>query len=107
MHESKEQIERWMQKIDSFLKENLKLELHKQKSKIISLSKGIDFVGYRNFYHFKLLRKRSIRKMKRRIKEFHNEELSLENINQIYQGWQAHAKWANTYGLRENLLKNN
>ena len=64
LHESKEQLEKWKEQIQTFLEENLKIELHKDKSKTISLSKGIDFVGFRNFYYFRLLRKRNIRRIK-------------------------------------------
>ena len=63
LYESKEQLEKWKEEIDKFLKEKLKIELHTQKSRIIHLSKGVDFVGFRNFYHHKLLRKRNIIKM--------------------------------------------
>ena len=62
-------------RIKEFLKNNLKLKLHKNKSKITSLSKGVDFVGFRNYYHFKLLRRRSIRGMKRKIHLFHNNHI--------------------------------
>lgn len=61
--------------IDIFLKENLKLELHKDKSKIINLSRGVDFIGFRNFYHYKLLRKRNIRDMQRKIDLYKNGEI--------------------------------
>jgi len=37
--------------MEKFLIENLKLELHQQKSKIFSLSRGVDFVGFRIFYY--------------------------------------------------------
>src|SRR3989344_8972111 len=63
LHPSKEQLEAWKYEINKFLRVNLDLELHPEKSKIISLSKGIDFVGFRNFYYYKLLRKRNIRKL--------------------------------------------
>ena len=51
LHDSKSQLEIWKNEIDNFLRDKLKLELHPQKSKIISLSRGIDFVGFRNFYY--------------------------------------------------------
>jgi hypothetical protein len=86
------------------LKENLKLELHSQKSKITSLSKGIDFVGFRNYGYYRLLRKRNIRKMIARIVDYNHEKLSKEKILEIFQGWNAYAKWANTYKLRKNVL---
>src|SRR3989344_7939290 len=62
LHNSKEQLENWKIEIDRFLMEKLKIKLHPQKSKVISLSRGIDFVGFRNFYYHRLLRKRNIRK---------------------------------------------
>src|SRR3989344_9658315 len=65
---SKEELVRWWRAIGGFLLKNLRIRIHPQKTKIISLSKGIDLVGFRNFYHFRLLRKRSIRKMRSNIK---------------------------------------
>ena len=53
LHKSQEQLEKWKLDITLFLKEKLKLELHPQKSRITNLSRGIDFVGFRNFYYFK------------------------------------------------------
>ncbi len=93
-------------RIKKFLKNNLKLELHKNKSKIILLSKGVDFVGFRNYYHFKLPRQRSIRSMKRKIQLFQNNNISTNKISEIFQGWQAHTKSANTYNLRKHLTQN-
>jgi len=92
LHQSREQLEKWVDKIDYFLNNNLKLELHPDKSKITPLSRGIDFVGFRNFYHFRLLRKRNINNMK--VKFF-----------EIYQGWKAYAKWANALKVREEIIK--
>ena len=104
LHENEEQLREWKMKIELFLKENLKLELHPQKSRIISLSKGIDFVGFRNFYYFKLLRKRNIREMMKKISNY-NEYLILdEKMMEIFQGWNSYAKWANTYRLRQYVL---
>jgi len=90
--------------IEQFLNENLKLELNKDKSKIIYLSKGVDFVGFRNFYHFRLLRKRNIRKIHYKIKQLKNNKISREKFKETFEGWSAYAKWANSYRLRERLL---
>ena len=67
LNSSQIQLEFYKNEIDEFLRKELKLELHPDKSKIISLSKEVDFVGFRNFYYFKLLRKRNIRNMQRKI----------------------------------------
>jgi len=50
LHESKEHLEEWKIEIGKFLRESLKLELHPDKSKVVSLSRGADFVGFRNFF---------------------------------------------------------
>ncbi len=105
LHSSREQLEIWKKQIDEFLKFRLKLELHKEKSRIISLSSGIDFVGFRNFFYFRLLRKRSIRKMERKVKEFVDKKISYSELMRSFQGWNSHAKWANTYLTRRKILK--
>jgi len=105
LHSSKSQIENWKMQINDFLRDELKLELHPEKSKIISLSRGIDFVGFRNFYYFKLLRKRNKRKILSKIEKYKYGEISHDKILESFQGWQAYAKWANTYKLRNRLLK--
>ncbi len=91
--------------IADFLLKNLKIKLHPDKSKIISLSKGIDFVGFRNFYHFRLLRKRNIRNIKKKIKNFSKGEFPANKMPEIFQGWNAYAKWADSYNLRLIMSK--
>ncbi len=105
LHNSKEQLEKWKVEISKFLEQNLKIELHPEKSRIIPLSKGVDFVGFRNFYYFRLLRKRNIKKMQIKIKLFRDELLSYEKLLESFQGWNAYAKWANSYKLREKVLR--
>jgi len=105
LHNSKEQLETWKIEIDNFLEEELKLGLHPDKSKVIPLSRGIDFVGFRNFYYYKFLRKRNIKKILVKIERYNNEEISKEKITESFQGWNAYAKWANAYKLRERFFK--
>ena len=123
LHNSKEQLKIWKSEIDKFLRQELKLELHKDKSRIIPLSRGVDFVGFRNFYYFRLLRKRNVKKMLIKIKLFEQGLISYEKllespekakafwdtenqkILQCFQGWDAYAKWANSYKLRERVLE--
>ena len=104
LHKSKEQLEEWKFKINYFLNNNLKLELHSDKSKIIPLSRGIDFVGFRDFYHFRLLRKRNIKSMKSKIKQYKENKITKVKIFEIYQGWKAYAKWANSSTTRKEIL---
>ncbi len=105
LHNSKERLEIWKKEISEFLKEKLKLELHPQKSKIISISKGIDFVGFRNFYYHKLLRKRNINNMKIKIKDFKNNKITYKKLINSFQGWNAYANWADSYNLTDKIIK--
>lgn len=103
LHSSKKQLEIWKRKINEFLRTKLKLELHSEKSRIISLSRGIDFVGFRNFYYFRLLRKRNIKNMKNKINRFSRGEIDKEKLAEIFQGWNAYAKWANAFSVRKEI----
>ena len=105
LHKSKEQLEIWKETINRFLKNDLKLELHPDKSRIISLSRGIDFVGFRDYWSHKLLRKRSIKKMFNKIRKYRKGEISKEELLESFQGWNAYAKWADSYKLRKKVVK--
>jgi len=41
--------------------------------------------------------------MERKISLFNKGEISHKEILEIYQGWNAYAKWANTNKLRERI----
>ena len=108
LHRSKKRLNYFQKEITKFL-ETIKLELHPEKTKIIPLQKGVTFLGYRVFYHYRLLRKRNIRKFNIKLKEFNNKycnkEITYDNIYDSMEGWTANAKQANTYSLRKSLLK--
>jgi len=106
LHNSKEQLEIWKKQINESLTAKLKIELHPDKSKITSLSRGINFVGFRNFYHHKLLRKRNIKKIVNKINLLKGNKISFEKFIEIFQGWQAYAKWADGYKLRKKFIEN-
>src|SRR3989344_625944 len=101
---NKEELNDYMLKINNFLRQNLRLELHKDKSKILPLSQGIDLLGFKNFYNFKLLRKRNIRKINRKLSNFINNKSTKKEIMASFLGWNGYAKQANTYKLRKNIL---
>lgn len=105
LHSSKKQLKKRKEKISEFLQSELNIELHPQKSKIIPLSKGLDFVGFRNFYHYRLVRKRNIRKMRWKIDKLKNDRISYWKLMESFQGWQAYVKWANSFNLRKEILK--
>lgn len=105
LHGSRQRLEEWKGLINSFLKKELGLELHDEKSRVISLSRGVDFVGYRNFYHFRLVRKRSIRKMRKKMELLAHGKMSHERLVESFQGWSAYAKQADSYNVRQDMAK--
>jgi RNA-directed DNA polymerase len=109
LHNSKQQLKLWKEQISIYLKEKLRLELHKDKSKIIPLRNGINLLGYEIFGHYRLLRKRNLRFFKRKFNKnlelFEQGILSYEDFIEGLQGWFGYARWANTYNLRKNIIQ--
>ncbi len=99
LHHDKVTLEGYREKIDVFLKENLQLQLHPTKSKILLLERGIAFLGFRNFFYHKLLRKSNIFRMKEKIVK----AISFDFLCKSLQGWMAYTMQANTYKLRNKL----
>ena len=108
LHENRTVLENYKEKISNYLK-NLRLELHPDKSKITELRDGITFLGYRVFYHYKLLRKSNLRKFNnnfsKKLDKCKNGSMTKEKLKGSIQGWFGYAMWANTYKLRKNLTK--
>jgi len=105
LHKSKTTLEHYKKEINNFLKNNLKIELHDGKSKIYHLHRGINFLGYRNFYHHKILRKNKRRLLKFRInlilKEIDDYQVFIRKLEATF----AHLEIANTFNLRKNIVK--
>ncbi|MEK6857269.1 MAG: helix-turn-helix domain-containing protein [Nanoarchaeota archaeon] len=109
LHESPEVLQEYKQMIDVFLKEKLALELHPSKCKILNLDNGVDFLGFRIFYHHKLLRKKNLRKFERVFEEMKNDYsegiFEREEIIARFEGWFAYANNANTYKYCRHYTK--
>ena len=106
LHNNKEVLEKYKDNIDKYLT-TLKLELHPIKSQVIPLRNGITFLGYRIFYHYKLLRKSNLKKFERNFqkKQEMNDGVTPEILQKSLRGWFGYAKWANTYKLRKKIIE--
>lgn len=98
LNNDKNVLESHKEKIDIFLKNRLKIELHPTKSNILLLKRGISFLGFRNYPHHKLLRKTNVRTMWKRISQG-----DYDSICEFLEGWMSYAKQANTYNLRHKV----
>ena len=85
------------------------MELHPEKSQIYALHKGVKFLGFRIFYHYKLLNKRNIRKMENRLDNFEvlykRGEISTQDVQRSLVSWFGYAQQGNTYKVREQIRK--
>ena len=66
---SKEYLLLLLPQISKFLNEELKLSMHPKKVEIRKYTEGIDFLGYVLFPHYTKVRKRTVRRISRRINE--------------------------------------
>ena len=93
--------------INQFLKQELKIELHQDKSRIISIGSRLTFLGFRMFYYHRLLKKSNLRKMKVKFAtlktDYKNRKTDYDTIYDFFEGWFAYAKQANTYKLRKKI----
>ncbi len=107
LHKTKKRLKYFLKHINNFLP-CLKIKLHPGKTEIHALRNGIDFLGYRIFYHYKLLRKRNIRyfmnKLEKNISLYNNKEISEEQLESRINGWMGYAKFGNTFNLLNRIL---
>ncbi len=66
---SREELVKQKERVDLFLRENLKLNLHPRKVTIRKYSQGIDFLGYVLFPYHQIVRTRTKRRMLKKLRE--------------------------------------
>ena len=102
---------KWL--INNFLKQKLKLELHPEKSRVIPLHNGVNLLGFRVFYYYKLPRKSNIRNFERKLSNFYTlapereRENNYENLIKYLEGWFGYVMHGNTYKMRKRILEQN
>lgn len=81
---------------------NYQLRQFFSKWSIDSTNRGVNFLGYRIWPTHKLLRKDSVRKAKRKVK-FYTENDMPEELALFKASFLGHAKWADSYNLIQYL----
>ncbi len=104
---SREELRAFQHAIERFLQNELKLELHAQKTKIVPLRLGLTLLGFREFYHFRLLKLSNQNRIHKRLEKFkrmaERGELSRTHIRLSFAGWEGYAKMADTCRLRKAM----
>lgn len=104
---TKKEAKEALEKIRTFLKENLELELN-QKTQIFKSKQGVNFCGYKiNEYRMKI-RDKGKRKLKKKIKylkyEIRNGNMTSKEAKKYLAGHMGYIKYANVNNLLEKLL---
>lgn len=109
LYTDKNLLQDYALRINMFLKENLQVEIHPDKSKVITLDRGIGFLGFRVFYNHRLLKKSNLRKMRSRLqslkKEYNKGLMCYDEVYASIEGWMAYAGHANTYNLKRGIAR--
>ena len=94
--------------VDNFLKSNLKLLLHPDKIEILRYHKGIDFLGYLVFPHYRILRVKTKRRIIKSIEEKETElktsKITKDYFNQIVQSYLGVLKHCNSYKIKKDIF---
>lgn len=108
LHHSKEFLH-WLRKqMDIYLSDLLGLEIKKNWQVFPTAVRGVDFIGYRFFFGFKLLRKKTYKRFKRTMVKIRQKWESGSRINyrewcsvNSYVGW---LKWCDAFRLSLKYL---
>lgn len=100
---SKQELYEWKEAIISYLAQ-LRLLLHPNKSQVHSVKAGINFLGYRVYPYYRLLRTANVRlfkkRLKRRVHQYLSGAITASTFENSLNAWMAHASHASTYHLR-------
>ncbi|MFA5878358.1 MAG: reverse transcriptase/maturase family protein [Candidatus Staskawiczbacteria bacterium] len=107
--QDKRYLERMIPEIVSFLRVKLFLEIHKEKTKILKINQGIDFLGYVVFLRHKLVRtrtrKRIVRKFQGRIADCRRGFISKNSLSQSLHSYLGFFSHASSFNISENLKR--
>lgn len=107
LHQDKDQLHEWKRIIDTFLKENLQLDLN-EKTCIRPITLGVEFCGYKIWNTHIKLRKSTALKMKRNLKKLQKEyaagEVTVEEAKQTISSYLGILKHCDSYSLKRTIF---
>lgn len=106
---SKEELHQLRKEIDVYFKIKLKLKIKENWQVFPTFVRGIDFVGYRTFLNYKLLRKTTCKNFKVKMNKIKKKIRNGKQMNysewcsiHSYQGWLIHC---DSYRLNQKYIK--
>jgi hypothetical protein len=105
LSKDRKQLKVFRKKIDEFLKSSLKLKL-KKKSKLSSLSSGINFVGYIQHLFYRLPRRRVVNNLLDKLSYF-RKNLNILKLRETLNSYIAYFKNCNGFRIFRDVLNDN
>ncbi|MFH1292409.1 MAG: reverse transcriptase/maturase family protein [bacterium] len=94
--DNRKQVENLIPEICKFLDEKLNLTVHPDKVFIQTLNSGVDFLGWVHFFNYRTLRKKTRKRMIRRIQQ--------NPVNESLQSYLGLLQHGNTHKIKQELL---
>ena len=108
LHSSKQFLHKLRKDIDTYMKEYLKLNIKDNWQVFPTAIRGVDFVGYRHFYGYKLLRKSTCKQFKKKMllikkKVMNNIQITFNEWCSVnsYKGWLI---WCDSFRLIQKYI---
>lgn len=96
LHHDKQWLEEQIPKIKDFLQKELSLALHPNKLFLLTMSSGLDFLGWKHFFDHRVVRKTTEKRMLKR--------LQISPTNETLQSYLGLSKHGDGLKLRDKLL---
>jgi retron-type reverse transcriptase len=107
LHPDKKHLHYLKREIEKFLNQELKLHLN-NKTAIRPISLGITFVGFRIWPTYRKMKKKSAKKMKKRLKylakAYKRGEVDFKVVNATVQSYLGIMKQFNSYSLKKKMF---
>ncbi|OQP12614.1 group II intron reverse transcriptase domain-containing protein [Geobacillus thermoleovorans] len=108
LHPDKRELWKMLEEIDIFLRSELRLQLN-NKTAIRPIRQGIEFVGYRIWPTHRKLKKKTAKKMKRRLrylkKAYARGEVSADEVRATLMSYLGLMKHADCHRLKQKILR--
>jgi len=110
LYDDKRVLKNLLEDVEYYLRVALRLRLN-DKTQIFPVGpRPIDFLGYRIFPEYRLLRKGNLRRTKRKLKKFARlyalGQISLLDVQPSIVSWIGHAQHADSWRVRNKILNN-
>lgn len=109
LHESKKYLHELRKEFDEYFRAKLKLTMKDNWQVFPTFIRGVDFVGYRIFLNYSLLRKTTCKQFKKKMTAINKKRLNKEDMTysewcsiNSYKGWLVHC---NNYRLTQKYIK--